>query len=132
MTVLSIGVVGLGKIATDQHLPAISANPSFALAATVQRSAPASATNFTSHQAMLAWGIRLDAVAITTPPNPRYAIARDCIAAGLHVLLEKPPTASLAEIDELSDQAADAGVTLFTTWHAQHNRAVSAAAELLR
>lgn len=130
MSPIRIGVVGMGKIAFDQHLPAIAANPRFTLSATVERSAPATAINFTSHGAMLAAG-GLDAVAITTPPGPRYAIARDCIEAGLHVLLEKPPTASLAEIDDLHDRAALRGVSLFTTWHAQHNPAVVAAADLL-
>ena len=127
---LRIGIVGLGKIAIDQHLPAIDADPHFTLAATVDRSGKRAGVNFTSHAAMLA-GARLDAVAITTPPGPRYAIACDCIDAGLHVLLEKPPTATLAEIDDLAARAARRGVTLFTAWHAQHNEAVAAAAELL-
>ena len=131
MTAIRIGVVGMGKIAVDQHLPAIAANDHFELVATVERSAPATTRNYTSHSAMLADADRLDAVAITTPPGPRYAIARDCIAAGLHVLLEKPPTATLAEIEDLRDRAADRGVTIFTTWHAQHNPAVVEAARLL-
>lgn len=132
MSAIRIGVVGLGKIARDEHLPAIGADPRFTLVATVDRSGAESAINFRSHDAMLASAERLDAVAITTPPGPRYAIARDCIAAGLHVLLEKPPTASLAEIEDLRSRAAAAGVTLFTAWHAQHNPAVPAAAAILR
>ena len=128
---IRIAVVGMGKIAVDQHLPAIAANPRFTLAATVERSAPASATNFTSAEALLGASDRLDAVAITTPPGPRYAIARDCIEAGLDVLLEKPPTATLAEIEDLGSRAADRGVSLFTTWHAQHNPAVLRAREIL-
>lgn len=131
MNPIRIGVVGMGKIAVDQHLPAIAADARFTLAATVERSAPASAINFTSPGAMLDAADKLDAVAITTPPGPRYIIARDCIEAGLHVLLEKPPTASLAEIDDLSERAAGRGVSLFTTWHAQHNPAVVEAAALL-
>lgn len=131
MTAIRIGVIGLGKIARDQHLPAIAANPDFVLAATVDRSGPAAPPNFTSHEALLCSGHQLDAIAITTPPGPRYAIARDCIAAGLHVLLEKPPTVTLAEIDDLRDRAAEAGVTLFTAWHAQHNPAVTEATKLL-
>lgn len=131
MRPIRIGVVGMGKIATDQHLPAIAANPRFTLAATVERSAPETVTNFTSHKAMLAEAERLDAVAITTPPGPRHGIARDCIAAGLHVLLEKPPTASLAEFEDLHEYAKKGGVSLFATWHAQHNDAVFAAENLL-
>ena len=131
MSAIRIGVVGMGKIATDEHLPAIAASPRFTLAATVERSAPASAINFTSHFEMLAAANRLDAVAITTPPGPRYGIARDCIEAGLHVLLEKPPTATLGEIEELSEYAEKGDVSLFTTWHAQHNPAILAASALL-
>ncbi|HET7709364.1 MAG TPA: Gfo/Idh/MocA family oxidoreductase [Sphingomicrobium sp.] len=130
MSRIRIGVIGLGKIATDQHLPAIHSNLCFELAATVHRSSEPSALNFSTHEAMLR-SVELDAVAITTPPAPRYAIARDCIEAGLHLLLEKPPTATLAEIEDLRERAAARGVSLFTTWHAQHNPAVAAAASLL-
>jgi len=131
MTPIRIGVVGLGKIAIDQHLPAIEGNPHFTLAATVSRSTPASGINFASTAELLATPGGLDAVAITTPPGPRYEIARDCIEAGLHVLLEKPPAATLAEIDDLRARASRCGVSLFTTWHAQHNPAVVRAAALL-
>jgi D-galactose 1-dehydrogenase len=132
MTPIRIGVVGLGKIADDQHLPAIEANPNFELVATVARSRSASGLNFNDHCDMLRSIDGLAAVAITTPPGPRYAIARECIEAGLHVLLEKPPTATLAEIEDLRERAAVRGVTLFTTWHAQNNEAVARAAQLLR
>ena len=130
MRPIRIGVVGLGKIARDQHLPAIEDNPRFELGATVERSGAPSELNFTDYLEMLR-SADLAAVAITTPPGPRYAIARDCLDAGMHVLLEKPPTASLAEIDDLRQRAADAGLTIFTTWHAQHNAAVARAGELL-
>jgi predicted dehydrogenase len=73
----------------------------------------------------------LEAVAITTPPGPRFEIARECVAAGLHCLLEKPPAAGLSEIAELDCLAQAQGVTLFTTWHAQNNPAVEEAARLL-
>ena len=131
MTGIRIAVVGMGKIARDQHLPAIEENPRFELAATVERAGDRTDLNFTDYREMLATA-DVSAVAITTPPGPRYAIARDCIEAGKHVLLEKPPTATLAEIEELRERAAERGVTIFTTWHAQHNAAVARAAELLR
>jgi predicted dehydrogenase len=70
-------------------------------------------------------------VAITTPPGPRYTIARECIEAGLHCLLEKPPTVGLAEIADLDCLAQARGVTLFTTWHAQHHSTVDTAAKAL-
>ena len=51
--------------------------------------------------------------------------------AGLHCLLEKPPTAGLAEIADLDCLAQAQQVTLFTTWHAQHHSTVDAAAKAL-
>jgi len=130
---LRIGIVGYGKIAQDQHVPSIEGNPRFALAATVSRSGNGhpGVPCFTSHTEMLK-GAELDAVSICTPPAVRYDIARDCLLAGKHSLLEKPPGISLGEVEDLGRLAADKGVTLFTTWHAQHNPGVPAAAERLK
>jgi predicted dehydrogenase len=131
MQPLKIAIIGFGKIAADQHLPAIKANPRLEFVASVSRSGTGPEPRFTSTEALLASGIEMDAAAITTPPSVRYEIARPCIAAGLHLLLEKPPTVTLGEIEDLAPLAKTAGVTLFTTWHAQHNPAVTAAAKLL-
>ena len=130
MSPIRIGVVGLGKIARDQHFPAIADNPRLELAATVERAGAPSELNFPDYRDMLR-SADVSAVAITTPPGPRYAIARDCLDAGKHVLLEKPPTATLAEIEDLRGRAAERGLTLFASWHAQHNAAVVRTAKLL-
>jgi predicted dehydrogenase len=61
----------------------------------------------------------------------RHAIARDAIAAGLAVLLEKPPAATLGEIEDLERLAREAGACLYAGWHSQHAPAVAAAAKLL-
>ena len=47
-------------------------------------------------------------MAICTPPQVRHRIAREALAAGKHVLLEKPPAATLSELEDLKD-AADEG-----------------------
>lgn len=132
MTERSIAIIGYGKIAAEQHRPAIEASPDFQLAGTVSRSNAAPAPSFTDHHDLLKALPDLDAVAITTPPGPRYAIARDCIAAGKDVLLEKPPAVTLGEAEDLADFAREKGITLFATWHARHNPAVVACAERLR
>ena len=133
MRPIRIGIIGYGKIAEDQHVPAILNNRRFELAATVSRQGKSTGgvPCFTSHREMLDRAEDLEAVAICTPPSARYDIARDCIEAGLHVLLEKPPGATLAEVEHLACLAAGREVSLFTTWHAQHNPAVAAAAERL-
>ncbi|MDQ3139316.1 MAG: Gfo/Idh/MocA family oxidoreductase [Pseudomonadota bacterium] len=128
---LRIAIIGFGKIAADQHVPAIAGNKRFELAATVNRHGNGPAPCFTSHGELLAAGLELDAVAIATPPGARYEIASDCIAAGLHVLLEKPPSVTLSEIADLACLAEGAQLSLFASWHAQHNGAVAAAARAL-
>ncbi len=133
MKPIRTAIIGFGKIAEDQHVPSIAANPRFELVATVSRQGNGveGVRSFTSHQEMLEQVADLEAVAICTPPSVRYGIARDCIEAGLHCLLEKPPGVSLAEVEHLACLAAGRQVSLFTTWHAQHNPAVTAAAERL-
>ncbi len=131
MRPLKIAIIGFGKIAADQHVPSIAGNPRFELVATSSRSGVGAARQFTDWRQLLAETEGLEAVAITTPPSVRYEIARECVERGLHALLEKPPTDTLGEIEDLACLAEARGVTLFTTWHAQHNPAVTAAAEAL-
>jgi len=70
-----IGIIGFGKIAQDQHLPAIAANPAFELAGVVSPHAPAPAgvPRFADHLAMLAAlpGSPPRAAACSTPPGIR-------------------------------------------------------------
>lgn len=131
MQPLKIAIIGFGKIAADQHVPSIAGNGRFELVASSSRSGTGPQPVFTDWHEILNSVKGLDAVAITTPPGPRYDIARECIDAGLQCLLEKPPTVTLAEIDDLASLAEAKGVTLFTTWHARHNPAVEAAGRLL-
>jgi D-galactose 1-dehydrogenase len=131
MRPLRIAIIGFGKIAADQHVPSIAANPRFELAASSSRSGVGPAPQFTDWRQLLDEVEGLEAVAITTPPSPRYEIARECIERGLHTLLEKPPTDTLGEIEDLACLAEGRQVTMFTTWHAQHNPAVAAAAKAL-
>jgi len=123
-----LGIVGIGKIARDQHLPSIAADPAFVLTAAASRANRIDGVpNFTSLEAMIADGPALDAVAICTPPQGRHAIARKALEAGLHVLLEKPPGATVGEVADLAALAEAKGVTLFTTWHSREAAGVAAA-----
>jgi predicted dehydrogenase len=57
-------------------------------------------------------GVGLDAVVIAAPVKYHFPLAKDALAAGKHVLIEKPMAASAAECEELIDVAARAGVVL--------------------
>lgn len=131
MNPIRIAILGFGKIAEDQHVPSIHGNARFELVATSSRSGQGVAQTFTDWRELIRNVEGLQAVAITTPPGPRYDIARECMLAGLHCLLEKPPTVGLAQINDLACLADARQVTLYTTWHAQHHATVEAAAKAL-
>ena len=128
-----IALVGLGKIARDQHIPCIRRNPRFALAATASGSGGSidGVPAFASLSDILVEGPPIDAVALLTPPGVRTALALEALAAGKHVLLEKPPAATMAEFEAMRDAAAEGGRVLFATWHSRFNAAVEEARRLL-
>lgn len=127
-----LGLIGLGKIARDQHLPAIAANPRFALVATASPDGRlAGVAGHDSLGAMLEAGHALDAVCLCTPPAVRAALAQQALAAGLAVMLEKPPAATLAQAQALADTARAAGAPLLASWHSRETPAVDAARQWL-
>jgi predicted dehydrogenase len=52
-------------------------------------------------------------VAITTPPAAHHDLALRALAAGKHVVLEKPPAQTVAELDAIAEFAARAGKQVF-------------------
>lgn len=129
MPPVRIAVVGMGKIAHDQHLPAIEGSDAFSLAATVSPhdAGVADVPHYLSLDALLVQGPAVDAVALCTPPQVRYDLATQAIARGLHVLMEKPPGATLAEVAALGEQAGKTGSTLFAAWHSRFAAGVAPA-----
>jgi len=119
--VIRIGLVGVGKIALDQHIPAIAADPRFQLVAAASRSKPdlGDVAVFHDIEAMLRDGPALDAIALCTPPQARRETALSALRAGKHVFLEKPPGATVSEVAELAAVARERGVVLFTSWHSR-------------
>jgi len=127
-TVFNLALVGIGKIARDQHLPAISADPSFRLVATASRNARVDGVpGYRSVGEALKAHPEIDVVSLATPPQPRYEQALAAIAAGKSVMLEKPPGVRAGDVETLAALADAAGVSLFASWHAREASGVSAA-----
>lgn len=122
MTVVRVAVVGFGKIARDQHLPALAQSDEFELVAAVdpRETAPDGIAHFETLEALLSSECAFDAVSLCTPPQIRHDIAQAAIAAGKHVLLEKPPAANLSEVAALDVAAQRAGVSLLAAWHSRY------------
>lgn len=132
---IRIALIGFGEIARNQHQPVLTADPAFELVAladphleTDETACPAC---FPTLDALLASSVALDAVALCVPPRQRYALACQAIKAGLHVLLEKPPGATLSEVMDLRRRATTAHVTLHASWHSRHAPAVDTARQWL-
>jgi D-galactose 1-dehydrogenase len=131
-TPIKLGIVGVGKIVRDQHLPSVAKNPDYRLVAAASRNATVDGiANFPAIEEMLD-GVRdLDAVSLCMPPQFRYQAARTALEAGKHVFLEKPPGATVSEVEDLKALAATKGVSLFASWHSRYAPAVEAARSFL-
>jgi predicted dehydrogenase len=130
---LKLGLVGIGKIARDQHIPALAADPRFELVACASRHARVDGVaNFPSVEVLLAEVKDLDAISICTPPQAHFEAALAALRAGKHVMLEKPPAATTRQIALLHSEAQRHGRTLFQTWHSRFAAGVDAAREWLR
>jgi predicted dehydrogenase len=127
-----IALVGIGKIARDQHIPSIARSDTFSLAASVSRNATVDGVgNFTDIEEMLAARPDIPVVSLAIPPQPRFEIALAALKAGRHVILEKPPGATVSEVDTLVGVAKERGKLLFATWHSRFAAGVEPARQWL-
>lgn len=123
-----IALVGIGKIARDQHVPTLAASDAFELAATASRHGEVEGIeSFRDLQSLLDARPDIECISLCTPPHVRYDDARAALLAGRHLMLEKPPGATLSEVHDLIDLAAAQGVTIYATWHSRHAPAVASA-----
>jgi len=128
-----IAVIGIGKIAVDQHLPVIDKSDRFELAATVSGRGVAhnGLPVYRTPAELYAAHPEIGIVASCVPPAVRHAQVREALDAGKHVLMEKPPSPSIAEFHDLVAHARARDRVLFQTWHSQHNPAVDRARAIL-
>ncbi len=130
---LRMGIVGYGKIAREQHAPAIARTDGLELCAVASLAGEAEdVPSYTSLAGMLAAHPEIDAVAMCQPPAQRFEAARDALQAGCHILLEKPPCATVTEVRLLETLAAERGLSMFTAWHSRYGAGVAELREWCR
>jgi len=128
MAKIKLAIVGLGKIARDQHLPSLAASNAFELVGVASpHNALEDVPSFKDLGSLLSAVPAIDAVSLCTTPQVRYDIARFALERGLHVLLEKPPGATVSEVVSLATLANEKQATLFASWHSRHAAAVEPA-----
>jgi D-galactose 1-dehydrogenase len=125
---IKLAIVGVGKIVRDQHLPSIAKNADFELVATASRHGTVDGVAaYKTIGEMLAAHPEIQAVSLCMPPQFRYEAAAEALAAGKHVFLEKPPGATISEVQDLQRMAESKGVSLFASWHSRYAPAVERA-----
>lgn len=128
VTKIKIAIVGLGKIARDQHIPSLNANDTFELIGVASpHNELDGVPSFANIEALLHAVPEVSAVALCTTPQVRYEIARYALEHGRHVLLEKPPGVTVSEVHALTDLAKHQGVALLASWHSRYARGVEPA-----
>src|SRR5262245_50366568 len=75
--------------------------------------------------------LKLDGVAIATPVSTHFALASQCLQAGLHVMVEKPLTATAQEAQALVDIADKASRVLMVDHTYLFNGAVQKVREIV-
>ena len=131
-----IGIIGTGWWTTTAHIPCVRQHPDAELVALVDRRPEVMAKavetyglpvrTYTDHREMLA-SEKLDGVIVATNHNAHYQPARDCLEAGLHVMLEKPMVLRAAHAYALRDAAVRRGVELMIgyPWHYTRNTRIA-------
>src|ERR1044071_661841 len=136
-TPLRIGVVGVGTMGSNHArvqagLPGIQligvADPDRGQRDLVTRVLGCPAV--TEYEALLQLGV--DAVTIAAPTHLHHKIALDCIARGIHVLVEKPIASTVEEGRDIIAAAKKAGVTLMIGHVERFNPAVTAIKQAIK
>ncbi|SET56297.1 Gfo/Idh/MocA family protein [Hymenobacter actinosclerus] len=106
MLPIQTGLLAYGMSGRVFHAPFLSTSPLFGLRAVVERHRQTAVQtypdiiSYDSVAALLADDV-LELVVINTPNDTHFALARQALLAGKHVLIEKPVATTPAELDEL-------------------------------
>jgi predicted dehydrogenase len=138
--VIRAGIAGMGSWARMAHLPALLANPHVAVVAVADSAQasrvaassllPADCSVYADPLTMLA-DETLDLVCIVTPDDAHVAPVRAAVAAGTHIVCEKPLAISGAEAWELSRLAEAAGLVNRVGFVVRYSSAMTALHDLI-
>ncbi|HWJ74838.1 MAG TPA: Gfo/Idh/MocA family oxidoreductase [Kaistia sp.] len=137
---IRVGIVGCGEVAQVIHLPALRDLPDLfrvtalcdvspAVLAAAERHAPDAAL-FADYRQLVA-SDDVDAVLVANPNVYHAEVALAAMAAGRHVLIEKPFCVSLAEADALIAAEKAHGVTVQVGFMRRHAPAFVEAVKML-
>lgn len=103
---MKLAVIGAGHMGRF-HAEKFSRLPGVQLAAVVDRDAARATVS--DYRTVIG---QIDAAVVAVPTDLHHEVARACLERGVHVLVEKPLAATLAEADDLVDLAAKKNLVL--------------------
>ncbi len=116
---LKIGVIGLGWVANNRHIPVIMKNPQLHLYGVADKNTDRIdrlsvkypwIKSSLSQDGDIPWLNEVDAVVIATDPLNHFHLAKRMLLSGKNVLLEKPQTMSPSESKELKQITEETGL----------------------
>jgi scyllo-inositol 2-dehydrogenase (NADP+) len=118
---INVGLIGFGLAGRSFHAPVIHAVAGLKLAAILQRSGDEAGRLYPEAQIVRSVGELLaladiQLIVVASPNDTHYAIARQCLAAGRDVVVDKPLTPTLSEALELVKFAREHG-RILTVYH---------------
>src|SRR6266513_752265 len=113
---LRVGVVGVGHIGSN-HARIYAELPHAEFVAVFDIDPARAAEIATKYKAKAAESLNefadmVDAASVATPTNAHFSVARDLLARGKHLLIEKPITEITADARELAQRAAEKRLVL--------------------
>jgi predicted dehydrogenase len=138
MTTYRVGIVGSG-FGGRVHAPSYTLHPQFEpVAIASPNNAQKVATErkipnaFPSLEAMLdKMGSEIDVISISSPPFEHHQAVMTAVAAGKHILCEKPVGIRLADVEEMTAAVEKAGVANAIAFEYRYGSALQALKELI-
>src|SRR5699024_8560040 len=138
MSKLKIGVIGVGGIAKERHIPAI-----VSMQDKVELTALSDLNLHNLKETAMAYDVteyamdyreilpKVDAVIICTPNKFHAEMTIQALEAGCHVLCEKPMAMNTAECQQMIEAAEKSGKLLSIAYHYRHTDAAKLAKETM-
>ena len=133
---LRVGIVGCGTIARS-HAMSYQNNPHVELVGVVDVD-PVRAAAFAADYKTTAYGSSRELLdqqpelaSVATPPGNHTEVAVELLESGCSVLLEKPPTTTLADMDVLADAERLSSGSVYVVFQHRHGSGARRAHHLL-
>ncbi len=138
MSVVTLGIIGCGRVTQQLHLPALRSVPAIRITAVADiNPAHAEKVGDLARAKIFRTGEELiddskvEAVAICTPPDAHCDLTLHALVAGKHVLVEKPLAMSVDEARRMQAAADAAGTVAVVGFNLRFHRFIQRARELI-